>query len=165
MTKETDAETGQPKKASRLPLVLGLILALVGGGSGFFAVKSGFLLRSGSGANDEALAEQGAKSAAGPTPDIAFVAIEPLVISLAGEQTHLRFRAQLEVPTAHSREVEKLMPRVVDVLNTYLRALKTEDLTDGGSLARLRAQMLRRIQIATGDGRVNDLLIMEFVMN
>ena len=47
----------------------------------------------------------------------------------------------------------------------YLRALQTSDVENPSALARLRAQMLRRVQIVTGQGRVNDLLIMEFVIN
>ncbi len=77
----------------------------------------------------------------------------------------MRFRAQLEVPSKYKADVETLLPRVVDVLNSYLRALETGDLTDPSALVRLRAQMLRRVQIVTGEGRVNDLLIMEFVVN
>ena len=50
------------------------------------------------------------------------------------------------------------MPRVLDVLNTYLRAVEVRDLEEPASLARLRAQMLRRIQVVTGEGRVRDLL-------
>lgn len=165
MAGQTATKEAPPQKASRLPLVLGLVLAIVGGGGGFYAVKSGLVPGSSTDAGEAEPAGHGAEGTPDATSDITFVALEPLVISLPENQSHLRFRAQLEVPTAHSREVEKLMPRVVDVLNTYLRALKTEDLTDGESLARLRAQMLRRIQIATGDGRVNDLLIMEFVVN
>ena len=100
-------------------------------------------------------------------PDVAFVAVDPLVVSLGfgAEARHLRFRAQLEVPSHHHSEVETLLPRVIDVLNSYLRALEVSDLADASALVRLRAQMLRRIQIVTGAGRVNDLLIMEFVLN
>ncbi len=57
------------------------------------------------------------------------------------------------------------MPRVLDVLNTYLRAVEVRDLEEPSSLARLRAQMLRRIQVVTGEGRVRDLLISELVLN
>lgn len=98
---------------------------------------------------------------------MAFVPIEPLVISLAGEgQTrHLRFRAELEVQRAQASEIGRLMPRIVDVLNTYLRALSVSDLEDRTALLRLRAQMLRRVQIVTGRDGINDLLIMEFVLN
>ena len=57
------------------------------------------------------------------------------------------------------------MPRVLDVLNTYLRAVEVRDLEQPSSAARLRAQMLRRVQVVTGEGRVRDLLVTEFVMN
>jgi flagellar FliL protein len=50
-------------------------------------------------------------------------------------------------------------------LNGYLRALEAGDLEDRSALTRLRGQMLRRVKMVTGRGRVNDLLIMEFVLN
>ena len=77
----------------------------------------------------------------------------------------MRFSAQLEVPPDRVIEVEGIKPRIVDVLNGYLRAVETADLEDPAALVRLRAQMLRRVQIVAGEGRVSDLLIMEFVMN
>ena len=57
------------------------------------------------------------------------------------------------------------MPRVMDVINSYLRVLDRQELTDPRTLARLRAQLLRRIQIVTGDVLVRDLLVTEFVVN
>jgi len=167
---ETDAGKA-PSKRSKLPLLLGLVLALGGGGGGFYAVYSGMILAGESHA--ETGKEPGGTEAATPEPvkvsalpDVAFVPIEPLVISLNGGQgAHLRFRAQLEVKSAHKSEVEMLLPRVVDVLNGYLRAIDLADLHDNAALVRLRAQMLRRVQVVTGGDRVNDLLIMEFVLN
>lgn len=162
--KETEEET--PKKKSKLPLIIGLVLALVSGGGGFYAVQSGLLFGSESHGEERHDTEQGhAALEVAHMPDVVFVPVNPLVISLADRGAHLRFRAQLEVGSAYADEVTTLMPRVVDVLNNYLRALDAEDLTDSTSLARMRAQMLRRIQIVTGGGRVNDLLIMEFVLN
>ena len=89
-----------------------------------------------------------------------------MVISIGAtaERRLLRFRAQLEVPKDYQEDVTKVLPRVVDVLNSYLRALEISDLENQAALTRLRAQMLRRIQIVTGEGRVNDFLIMEFVL-
>lgn len=168
MAEPEETEETTKKKASKLPLILGLVLALVGGGGGFFAVYSGMLPLGGS--HDEATREDG--HAADPAeiasmPDVAFVPVDPLTISMGngGEKHHLRFRAELEVKSAHKAEVEQLMPRVVDVLNNYLRALNLTDIEDNSALVRLRAQMLRRVQIVTGGERVNDLLIMEFVLN
>ena len=59
----------------------------------------------------------------------------------------------------------RVEPRVMDVLNSYLRAVEVSDLEDPSALISLRAQMLRRIQLVTGEGRVRDLLIMEFVLS
>ncbi|VAV97115.1 Flagellar basal body-associated protein FliL [hydrothermal vent metagenome] len=159
-------ETGDepPKKKSKMPLILGLVLALAGGGGGFYAVSSGMIL---GGDSQSAEDMANAPEMISDMPDVAFVPVEPLVISL-GERAnsrHLRFRAQLEVGAAYENEIERLMPRVVDVLNNYLRALDPKDLEDRSILVRIRAQMLRRIQIVTGGGRVKDLLIMEFVLN
>jgi flagellar protein FliL len=95
------------------------------------------------------------------------VPIEPVIVSLGagGEGKHLRFRAQLEVTSAHTAEVTLLLPRILDVLNSYLRALDPRELQDPAALLRVRAQLLRRIQMVTGEGRVRDLLVSEFVMN
>lgn len=150
-----------PKKASKLPLILGLLLALVGGGGGFYATFSGLFM--GGESHEEAAHEPQVEG----LPDVAFVPVEPMIVSLTPGVTnqHLRFRANLEVPSQYQQDVTLLLPRVVDVLNGYLRALELRDLQNPASLTRLRAQMLRRIQIVTGEGRVSDLLIMEFVLN
>jgi len=69
------------------------------------------------------------------------------------------------VPPDYAAEVEAIRPRIVDVLNGYLRAIDIATLEDPVTLTRLRAQMLRRIQVIAGPGRVKDLLIMEFVLS
>ncbi|GLQ28500.1 flagellar basal body-associated FliL family protein [Sulfitobacter pacificus] len=158
----TDEEEAPPKK-SKLPLIIGLVLALVGGGGGFYATFSGMIL----GGDDHVNDEKAEMPPAVTGPDVDYVAVDQLVISMRAPSNakHLVFRAHLEVAPAAKEEVEKLLPRVVDVLNSYLRALEPADLEDPSSLTRLRAQMLRRVQVVTGIGKVNDLLIMEFVLN
>ena len=148
------------KKRSKLPLLIGLVLALTFGGGGFYAVYSSMILAP---AADHAVAE-GAPHA---LPDIAFVSIEPLVISIGGEgdSRHLRFTAALETAAPYADEVTLLLPRILDVLNGYLRAIAVTEIEDPAGLVRLRAQLLRRIQIVTGEGRVRDLLVTEFVLN
>lgn len=159
---DPNTETADPpKKKSKLPMIIGLILGLAGAVGGFFAVSSGMIMA----AESQDHTTDDADGMA--MPDVAFVPVDPLVISLRApsQSRHLRFRAQLEVPAQFQVDVEKLLPRVVDVLNSYLRALDTGDLEDPSALMRLRAQMLRRVQIVAGQGRINDLLIMEFVLN
>ncbi|MFO1144713.1 MAG: flagellar basal body-associated FliL family protein [Amaricoccus sp.] len=155
-----------PKSRGKLGLIVGIVAALGLGGGGFYAVYAGLLdpgkiLGGGDGG--------GHGTAEGPSVvgDIAFVALDPIMISLApgASAKHLRFSGQLEVDPAHAAEVTALMPRVLDVLNTYLRAVDVKDLEAPAALARLRAQMLRRIQVVTGEGMVKDLLVTEFVLN
>ncbi|WP_417700170.1 flagellar basal body-associated FliL family protein [Pseudophaeobacter sp.] len=168
-----NAEEDATKPKSKLPLIIGVVLAIAGGGGGFFAVSSGLLPFGRSAEHTEVpaavAAPEGVDSgeSAADIAQLAFIEMEPIVITLrkASGIKHLRFSAQLEVDKIHQAEVEKVLPRVVDVLNSYLRALELEDLSDPMALPRLRAQMLRRINIATGQGRVRDLLIMEFVLN
>lgn len=162
----SDAETEEEtvtKKSSKLPLILGVLLALLGGAGGFYAVYSGMIL----GTETTGKSAEASHDPVEPLPDIAFVEVDPMVVSIGAptRQQHLRFRTQLEVAEGYRTDVEHLLPRVVDVLNSYLRALELADLEDPAALVRLRAQMLRRVQMVTGDGRVNDLLIMEFVLN
>jgi flagellar protein FliL len=147
-------------KRSRLPLLIGVVLALLGGGGGFYATYSDLL-------SGHAQAEAGHGDAVGVLPDITFVPVDPMIISLgsSGQSSHLRFTAELEVSASHGAEVTLLLPRIKDVLNGYLRAVDVAEIEDPGALVRMRAQMLRRVQIVSGEGRVRDLLVTEFVVN
>lgn len=160
-TAEAEGEEA-PKKKSKLPLIIGLVLMLALGGGAFYAVYSGLILAPPAPEPTHAPEEPVPDA----LPDIAYVPLDPMVISLSGgSSAHLRFTAQLEVAAAYQKDVEHLKPRVMDVLNGYLRAIDMKDLEDPAALIRLRAQMLRRVQIVTGEGRVRDLLVIEFVMN
>lgn len=164
MSSSADPVEDAPKKGSKTPLIIGVVLALAGGGGGFFAVQSGFI---GGSTEDTHEAESAHTTQEVTALAVSFVAIDPLIISLpsAGGRDHLRFAAQLEVNPAYVAEVEAIKPRIVDVLNGYLRAVELAELEDPTALMRLRGQMLRRVQIVAGEGRINDLLIMEFVLS
>ncbi|KQI69951.1 flagellar basal body protein FliL [Loktanella sp. 3ANDIMAR09] len=151
---------GTPKR-SKLPLFIGVLLAVLAAAGAYFGVSRMLFA-------PEADAESGdavVVEAAEVIPPVAFVPLEPMIVSLRGMQSHLRFSAQVEVAPGAESEVAALMPRMIDVLNDYLRAVDAAALSDPGALIRLRSQMLRRLQIVVGDDRVRDLLIMEFVIN
>lgn len=175
---DTQTEDQPTKKTSKLPLVIGLVLAVLGGGGGFWATYSGMansLLGVGespdgadqhetdriSGDDVDATANGRAAAAA----EVEFVALDPITINFGNrdQPRHLRFSAQLEVSPENMAAVQRLQPRIIDVLNIYLRALEPHELEEPAALLRLRGQMLRRVQIVTGAGMVNDLLVMEFV--
>ena len=162
MADATAEEIEEEPKKSKLPLILSVVALLVGAGGGFFASYTGLLFGS-----DEEPMEKDPGLPVEPIPDVAYLPIDPMVVSIGrmSEGRHLRFNAQLEVPKEYQADVKDLMPRIVDVLNGYLRAIELADLDNPSALVRLRAHMLRRIQIVTGKGRVSDLLVMEFVLN
>lgn len=173
-----NAAEDQKKKGSKKPLILGLILAVLGGGGGFFAVQSGVIGGSSGDSHESASDDDhgggrddghddGHGETAADSGELAFVPLDTLVINLpAHAQTqHLLFTAQLEVNPMYTQDVTSLKPRIVDVLNGYLRSVDLSELEDPTALIRLRAQMLRRVQVVVGEGRVRDVLIMEFVLN
>lgn len=145
-------------------LILGLLAAILLGAAGFYATYSGMIGAPKGSSASELPQKNGADSG---KPAVGFVALDPLIISLGPHATnrYLRFAAQLEVAPEFEDEVSLLKPRVADALNEYLRAVDARDIENPASFGRLRAQMLRRIQVVTGRGRVRDLLITEFVLN
>lgn len=153
------APAARVRKRSKLPVMAGLVLAVGLGGAGFYATWSGLIL----GAPDPA----SAGSPPAPLTGIAFVPLNTMVVSLGPDSgsAHLRFTAQVEVADSAEAEVTLLTPRILDVLNSYLRAIDTATIENPQAMAELRAQMLRRVQVVTGEGRVRDLLITEFVLN
>ncbi len=178
MSDATDASTADEKpKGGKKSLLFGVLGAVALGGAAFYLTYSGILDpgsllgKKGGETENHAAAESGGHAASeGGAPilgDIAFVPIDPITISLppGSSARHLRFVGQLQVTPDHMAGVTQLMPRIIDVLNTYLRAVEVSDLEQPASIPRLRAQMLRRVQVVTGEGQVSDLLITEFTLN
>lgn len=150
-----------PAKRAGMGLLLALVIGVAGAAAGFFAVSKN-MIPLGTGGKVSPMAH----TAAAPVPDVAFVEIPPLVITLpiGAQNTHLRFAGQIEVPTAYRGDVEFLMPRIQDVLNGYLRALRPDDIEGAGALYKIRLQLFRRIIMVVGLGKANALLVTEFVL-
>lgn len=173
-----------PGKKSRL-LVLACVVALLAGGGAYLAVTSGLLdglIPGGSGRGDShAAAEPGPRTAAaghesadpgheggaGAAGQAAFVMLDPLVISLGPQSRSKHLKVTLAIDAAPGREpeIQSVMPRVVDILQGFLRAVDEREFEIPLAMDRLRAQMLRRVQLVTPAGAVRDLLIQEFVLN
>ncbi len=153
----TDDAAPAPAKRRLLPLLIGLAGGLILGGGAFYGVQTGLLLAP-------------ADTSPRPSPvatDFAHIPVENITISLAPDSgaRFLRFSAQIEVAKDSVAQMERLNPRFLDLINTYLRAVEVADMTEPAAIIRIRAQLLRRLQVLAGDGHVNDLLITEFVLN
>ena len=159
MTELTADLASAPAKGSKLKKLVPVVLAIVAAAAGYIAADR---LLSGKTAPAES-PPHGADHADSALP-FSFVPLDPMTVSL-GDSRLLRFGAQVEVLPGSEEYVAALMPRMIDVLQDYLRAVGPEDLSRTGVLYKLRSQMLRRLQMVAGPEHVRDLLIMEFVLN
>ncbi len=165
---EVEMSAGEEtSKKSKKGLIFGVLGAVILGGAAFFVTYTGIFPNAGGDSEIATDSYGDAKSSNGSAEsEITFVELDPLVISLGkfASSQHLRFQAYLEVPSEAAEEVKHLSPRIMDVLNTYLRAISERELGDPSSMNRIRAQMLRRVQVVVGEENIRDLLITEFIL-
>ena len=156
----SDAE---PEKKGKKGLFVAILLALIAGGGGFFVSFSGMIPFGASSETSPVAAPEVALQAVG---NAAYVPLDPLIVNIRSSSKYplLRFVGQLEVKPENLTDIEQLKPRIMDVMNTYLNALEAARFEDPIALIKLRSQLLRRLQIVTGQGRIEDLLIMEFIL-
>ena len=163
-----DVDEAPPPKKGKKGLLIGLVAMLLLGGGGFFATFSGMLALPFGGDGAESGREEAAhEEEAGPDdPDPVFVAIDPMTVTLGptARARHLKILVQLEVAPGTEAEVENLMPRVKDVINSYLQALDEADIDRPAAMTRMRSHLLRRMKIVLGEEGVRDLLITEFIL-
>ncbi len=163
---ETEETEEAPVKPSPLKILIpAAISAVVLGG---VAAGVAFLM---SGSNDECLAAGAdgayAKKETKSYENVAFVNLEPLVISLGpnANSEYLKISISLETTDLQKKKIEHLVPKFRDVLNTYLRAVDESDIAEPAAMIRLRAQMLRRVQLIAPPDTVENVLITDFVLN
>ena len=176
MSEANDGTEDEPVRKGKSKLLLvAAVLALGAGGGGFYAVYSGMLalpfLGGGEGGHETAAAGPGGEAgghaeAADPFEPGAYIHLEPLIVTMGpqSESKHLKITLAIEVEPGREAEVEAVKPRVIDILNGFLRAVDEREFELPRSMERLRAQMLRRIELVTPKGAVRDLLIQEFVL-
>jgi len=175
MSEAKDDTDDEPVRKGKSKLLLvACVLALVAGGGGFYSVYSGLLVLPFIGGGEDK--QETAAGHGGETGDYAgsphpfepgaFVHLEPLIVTLGpqSQSKHLKITLAIEVGPGREAEVEAVMPRVIDILNGFLRAVDEREFELPRSMERLRAQMLRRVRLVTPDGAVRDLLIQEFVL-
>jgi len=77
----------------------------------------------------------------------------------------LKISIALELERAEDRSaIEKVMPRVTDTFQVYLRELRADQLQGSAGLIRLREELLSRINAAVRPARVKDVLFKEMLI-
>lgn len=101
-------------------------------------------------------------------PGAQFLKIPEMIVNLNSEDgtpRYLRLEVQLEFKNAADMAaVEKVMPRVVDQFQTYLRELRVKDLRGSAGIYRLQMELLSRVNQASYPVEVQGVLFQEILI-
>jgi len=97
-----------------------------------------------------------------------FIDLPEIVANLNGnprKPSYLKLRAKLEVARPEdAAAVALMMPRVLDLFQTYLRETRPEELRGSAGIYRLREELIARSGIAVAPARVQDVLFTEVLV-
>ena len=168
------------KKKLVIIIVVALVLLLGGGGAGLYfsgmldkllhkAPAGGEAAKDGKGAEKKEGGKEGEKGGKeGEAGGAQFLKIPDMIVNLNsedGNSRYLRLSVQLEFKNAADMDaVQKVLPRVVDQFQTYLRELRVRDLRGSAGIYRLQMELLARVNQAAYPVEVQDVLFQEILI-
>lgn len=95
-----------------------------------------------------------------------FVDLPEMIANLnAKRSSYVKVVARLEVAKSEDAErVKAVMPRIVDLFQSYLREMRPEELRGSAGTHRLREELIARASIAAAPTRVMDVLFSEMIV-
>lgn len=87
-------------------------------------------------------------------------------LDVGGQRTRfIKLHARLLLPSIEDHAAaEKLAPQITDTIQTYLRAMTTEDLQGAEGTYRLRAALLNRISVLIAPAHITDVLFSQLLV-
>lgn len=153
----TDAPaTAEAPPKGGVKKILPLILAVAMLGGGFASSFLGFW-------SPMALLSPAPKETAPALPQVQFVDLPQIVLTLAGpQQRMLVMSVKIETDALHRAEVEHLIPRLSDAFNSFLADIDPTAFEKRGILDIVRDELATRTVFVLGKDAFNDILITEF---
>lgn len=146
------------KKLVLFVLVPLILVGAIAGGLYF----SGILTGAASKGNEEA-----AKAENKPV-QITYYDLPDMLVNLRSDSprpSFLKISVSLELEHPEDRVVlERILPRVTDTFQVYLRELRVDQLQGSAGLLRLREELLSRVNAASRPVRVRDVLFKEMLV-
>jgi flagellar FliL protein len=160
---KTDATTEPPaKKGGKRKLILlavPVVLLLTGAGLWFSGILPHML---GMDKHEEHAAE-----AAKPVPPT-YIDLPEMIANLnsgAHKPSYIKLMARIEVPKPDDAEkVKAALPRLQDIMQTYLREMRPEELRGSAGTYRLREELLVRANAAVAPAKVSDVLFTQMLV-
>ena len=102
------------------------------------------------------------------TRETVFMDLPELLVNLntgGRRSTFIKMKVTLEVEKKeYVPVIEKLMPRIIDNFQVYLRELRIDDLKGSIGMYRMREEMLLRVNTAAAPAQVVDVLFKEILI-
>ena len=103
-----------------------------------------------------------------PIADVVFYDLPEMVVNLAStsnKRTYLKIQISLELGrSADVDALHRLLPRVIDHFQVYLRELRADDLHGSAGIYRLKEELLRRVSAAARPVIIRDVLFKEMLI-
>jgi flagellar protein FliL len=183
-------EAPAKKKLAGKTLILFIVLPALlllgaGGGAAFFLLKPGAEVHAEAGDHakekkkkeghgKEKKGGHGAAAAEGDGPVVTegdgvyYVALPQMLINFStddGRPAFLKLKVTLEAPDEDvAYAVEPELPRIMDQFQGFLRELRMDDISGSAGTARLRLELLRRVNLAIAPAQMNAVLIEEMLV-
>ena len=157
------AADAPPKKAGKRKLIIMIavpaVLLLAGGGLWFTGILPHLLGMGKPDAHD--------KEAAKVVPPT-YVELPEMIANLnstAHKPSYVKLGAKVEVAKPEDAEkVKAVLPRLQDMMQTYLREMRPEELRGSAGTYRLREELLSRANAAVAPAKVNDILFTQMLI-
>lgn len=157
-----DPDAAPAKKAGKgklLLLAVPVVLAAAGAGLWFTGILPHLLGMD----KHQEHADEAAKPA---LPS--FVDVPEMVVNLNSgthKSSYVKLSARVEVAKADDVDkVKAAMPRLQDMMQTYLREMRPEELRGSAGVYRLREELLTRANTAVAPARVSDVLFTQMLI-
>jgi len=181
--KPEGAEDAKPKSrfaflfSKKVLMIAAPVLLLAVGGAVYFFLFAGGEEPAAEGAtvaeagHGDGHGEGGKKAASGEAHHPVFFDVPDILVNVSsqgGKPIFLKLAVSLEIEGATQEEVaqqlEPILPRIIDQLQTYLRELRLEDLSGSAALFRLKEELLRRVNVAASPMQVKGVLFREMIV-
>ena len=160
---EGEADDAGKKSGGKKKLILiavPVLLIAVGAGLWFTGILPKML---GMGHHDDHKAQEAAK----PVPP-SFLDLPELVANLntnPARPSYVKVVARLEIPRPEDVDkVRAVMPRLQDMMQTYLREMRPDELRGSAGTYRLREELIGRANVAAAPARVTDVLFVQMLI-
>ncbi len=134
----------------------------------FVALPLMLLMVAGLGAWKTGLIDRFTKPAPAAARPAVFLDLPEMLVNLNtndGRASYLKLRVALELDgSGDVLKISKVMPRVIDAFETYLREMRMEDLNGSAGLYRLKEELLIRVNAAVAPIKVRNVLFKDMLV-